>query len=85
MTSKWCYGWNQPGYMPDTSETCDTWSDARDALIWELERGDYNESTCSEAELDHAIAVLAGASEGQELDVRCGAYVYFIGREGARG
>ena len=85
MTSKWCYGWNHPGYMPDTSETCDTWSDARDALIWELERLDCDASTCSEAELDHAIALIAGASDGQEIEVRCGAYVYFILCAGARG
>jgi hypothetical protein len=90
QTASWSYGWNVPGYMPDTSEGCETWADARDALVWELERldcddstcsaEDCDDSTCSAEECDHAIALLAGASEGQELDVRCGRYVYFVMR-----
>jgi len=76
----WAYGWNMPGYMPDNSEGCETWADARDALVWELERLDCDDSTCSAEECDHAIALLSGAIEGQELDIRCGRYVYFIGK-----
>jgi hypothetical protein len=81
----WAYGWNLPGYMADNCEGFDTWAEARDGLIWELERLDCDDSTCSEAERDHAIALIAGASEGQELDVRCGSYVYFIAYVGTRG
>ena len=76
--SFWVYGWNVPGYMPDASDAAETWAAARDALVWELERLDCDDSTCSADECDHAISLLAGAKEGEPLDVRCGRYVYFI-------
>jgi hypothetical protein len=78
MTKEWCYGWNMPGYLPDTAEACETWTGARDALIWELERLDEGDSTGSAADIDHVIAVLAGAQVGEPIDVRCGLWNYFV-------
>lgn len=78
MTTEWCYGWNMPGHSPDTVEVCETWTAARDALVWELERLDEDDSTGTSAEMDHTIAVLSGAQAGEPFDVRCGAWNYFV-------
>lgn len=75
---EWCYGWNQPGYMPDASDAAESWDAARDSLIWELDRLDCDESTCTDADLDHAIALLQGATPERPIDVRAGRWVYFI-------
>lgn len=77
-------GWNVPGYLPDDEPmTCDTWEEARDALVWELERLDCDPDDEGAAALfaacDDAIAFLAGASVGQPLATApVAGYVYFI-------
>lgn len=76
----WSYGWNVPGYMPDAAEGAETWQDARDALVWELERWeDTDDETADKthASYDAAIAALMAAKPGDPL-----AYVIDDGRAG---
>lgn len=69
----WSYGWNVPGYSPDAAEGADTWEDARDALVWELERWESED----ESSYDAAIAALMAAKAGDAF-----AYVIDDGRAG---
>lgn len=73
------YGWNVPGYMPDTVEAAETWVEARDALLWEVERWDALEED-SEAALGDAERTIKAAPHGVEFEVQCGRYVLFVAR-----
>lgn len=74
----WTYGWNQPGYMPDETQECETWADARDALLWEVQRWDVGGFGETEAQLDSAASTLECAVDGADIEIPCGTYVLFV-------
>jgi hypothetical protein len=67
----WTYGWNAPGYMPDCEPTeCETWGEARDGLLWEIERWESFDPEAMEAEhakADAVVAELKAATAGEEF------------------
>lgn len=80
---EWSYGWNQPGYLPDTSDAAESWEGARDALVFELERADEGAFGATEAQLETAAAELKGAPEGEPVEIPCGTFVLWIMRADA--
>jgi hypothetical protein len=75
------YGWNTPGYMPDfVSEEPMDWNEAREALLWEVERWDETDSMSSE-QLDAAEYALKDWGINptpRDLEFPCGNLNLFI-------
>lgn len=82
----WAAGWNRPGYLPEGDDNpflYASWREARDALVWELERADFADQEAEETlawgdALDHAIATLQGAVEGEACAVPFDGWVFFV-------
>jgi len=80
MPAQFVYGWNRPGFMPDfVSEEAMDWNEAREALLWEVERWDEQDDMTS-AQLDKAAAWLRNdhLTPHAGIEVECGAYVLFV-------
>ena len=78
--TRWIAGYNVSGYMPEAEPLeCDTWQEARDALLFDLERCDFEDATL-DAQADAAIAFLSSESvEGCEVSTATvNGYLYWI-------
>lgn len=77
----WVYGANMPGYMPDEEyREAETWAEARDALLWDVERADEGAWGADAGELDVAERELREAPADEPFAVRCGRFVLCVER-----
>jgi hypothetical protein len=85
LRKPWCAGCNMPGYMPDSEPSAfDTWEDARDAIVSDLEEA--LESASEEPEenerlipdLNSAIERLSAATDEEEYGETIGNWHYWI-------
>lgn len=75
---KFCCGWNQPGYTPEMVEGDFGWTEARDMLLWEVQRSDEGAWGATEDQLNSAASTLECAVEGKEIEIPCGTWVLFV-------
>lgn len=78
----WVSGYNVSGFMSDNEPLeSDTWEGARDYLLWELERTDFDDPTLA-AQVDAAIACLQSPSIGgrERSTAPVNGYLYWIKR-----
>lgn len=83
--TKWVVGYNMPGYMPDNEPSeCDTFEEARDCLIGDLERAadeadtDTEEGAAEVARIDELIPRLRKIMMPEEIGITVGRWHYFI-------
>jgi hypothetical protein len=75
----WVYGCNTPGYLPDEPYAeAATWVQARDALLWDVERADEGAWSASMDQIDAAEAALRDAAEGKPFAIPCGSFVLCV-------
>lgn len=78
MKDAFIYGWNQPGYSPELAEGPMPWGEARDSLLWEVERSGEDAFGTNSAQLDRVAEILRTAETSADIEIGCGTWVLFI-------
>jgi hypothetical protein len=81
LRKPWAAGWNMPGYMPDSEPAgFETWEEARDYIVAELEREleSLVDNEAPTTDHDETIARLNAATDESEYGETVGEYHYWI-------